>query len=232
MSAGGEAVRHEKPASTRLFLAVVASGVFVTVITATMINVLIPLMRAEFGASAAPVGWVVTGYALAYAISVPLYGRISDFFGVRRVFSVGLLGFAAGGLICAFAPSLTVLVLGRVLQGIAGAAVPALASVAVAKVLPPGKRGGALGAVASSVGIGAAVGPVVGGAVGQLFGWRALFLGSLVLVLTGVRRRGDRSPPVPGRRGCAPQPGSRPAVLDIPNTVMYNAAMYPWIRVH
>jgi DHA2 family metal-tetracycline-proton antiporter-like MFS transporter len=184
MSARGEAVRHEKPASTRLFLAVVASGVFVMVITATMINVLIPLLRAEFGASAAHISWVVTGYALAYAIGVPLYGRISDFFGVRRVFSVGLLGFVAGGLICAFAPSLAVLVLGRVLQGIAGAAVPALASVAVAKVLPPGKRGGALGVVASSVGIGAAVGPVVGGAVGQLFGWRALFLGSLALVLT------------------------------------------------
>jgi len=53
----------------------------------------------------------------------------------------------------------------------------------VAKVLPPGNRGGALGLVASSVGIGAAVGPVVGGVVGQLLGWRALFLGSLVLML-------------------------------------------------
>jgi MFS family permease len=48
-----------------------------------MINVLIPLIRAQFGASTAEVGWVVTGYALAYAIGVPLYGRISDFFGVR-----------------------------------------------------------------------------------------------------------------------------------------------------
>jgi DHA2 family metal-tetracycline-proton antiporter-like MFS transporter/DHA2 family florfenicol/chloramphenicol resistance protein-like MFS transporter len=53
----------------------------------------------------------------------------------------------------------------------------------VAKVLPPGKRGGALGLVASSVGIGAAVGPIAGGAVGQLFGWRALFVGSIVLML-------------------------------------------------
>ncbi len=183
MSAGGEAVRHEKPASTRLFLAVVASAVFVTVLTATMINVLIPVMRAEFGASAAQVGWVVTGYSLAYAIGVPLYGRLSDFFGVRRVFSVGLLGFAVGGLICALAPNFAVLVLGRVVQGIGGAAVPALASVAVAKVLPPGRRGSALGLVASSVGVGAAVGPIAGGAVGQLFGWRALFYGSLVLML-------------------------------------------------
>ncbi len=53
----------------------------------------------------------------------------------------------------------------------------------MAKVLPPGNRGGALGLVASSVGIGAAVGPVAGGVVGQLLGWRALFLGSLVLML-------------------------------------------------
>jgi DHA2 family metal-tetracycline-proton antiporter-like MFS transporter/DHA2 family florfenicol/chloramphenicol resistance protein-like MFS transporter len=183
MSAGGKAIGAEHPASTRLFLTVVALAVFTTVLTATMINVLIPLMRAEFGASAAQVGWVITGYALAYAIGVPLYGRISDLFGVRRVFALGLLGFAVGGLICAFAPSLAVLVLGRTVQGIGGAAVPALALVAVAKVLPPGERGGAMGLVASSVGIGAAVGPVVGGAVGQLLGWRALFVGTLVLML-------------------------------------------------
>ena len=137
MSAGDEALRSEKPASTRLFLAVVASSVFVTVLTATMINVLIPLMRAEFGASSAQVGWVVTGYSLAYVIGVPLYGRISDFFGVRRVFTVGLLGFAAGGVICALAPSFAILVLGRIVQGVGGAAVPALASVAVAKVRRP-----------------------------------------------------------------------------------------------
>jgi MFS transporter, DHA2 family, metal-tetracycline-proton antiporter len=153
------------------------------VLTGTMINVVIPLMRTEFGASAAQVGWVITGYALAYAVGVPLYGRVSDLFGVRRVFAIGLLGFAAGGLVCALAPSLAVLVLGRLVQGIGGAAVLALATVAVAKVLPPGKRGGALGLVASSVGIGASVGPVVGGAIGQFLGWRALFLGSLVLML-------------------------------------------------
>src|SRR5215216_5180496 len=183
MSVGGEALPEKGPASTRLFLPVVASAVFVTVLTGTMVNVVIPLMRAEFGASAAQVGWVVTGYALVYAIGIPLYGKISDLFGVRRVFSLGLLGFAAGGLICALAPSFAVLVLGRVLQGIGGAAVPALALVAVAKVLPAGERGAALGIIGSSVGIGGAVGPIVGGTVGQLFGWRLLFYATLFLML-------------------------------------------------
>jgi DHA2 family metal-tetracycline-proton antiporter-like MFS transporter len=183
MSARGEAIREREFVSTRMFLAVVVLAVFTTVITATMINVLIPLMRAEFGVSTAQIGWVITGYALAYAVGVPLFGRVSDLFGLRRVFALGLLGFALGGLVCTFAPSLTVLVLGRIVQGLAGAAVPALALVAVAKVLPPGERGGAMGLVASSVGIGSALGPVAGGAVGQLLGWRAVFLSTLMLML-------------------------------------------------
>ena len=178
MSAG-----DERTGSTRLFLAVAASAVCISVLTATMINVLIPLIRTQFGASAAEVGWVVTGYALAYAIGVPLYGRISDFFGVRGVFSIGLAGFAVGGMICALAPSLTVLVFGRIVQGVGGAAIPALAIVSVAKVLPAGERGAGMGLIGSSLGAAAAIGPVLGGLVGQFLGWRVLFVGTLVLAL-------------------------------------------------
>lgn len=174
---------NSEPVAIRLFLAVVASAVFISVLTGSMVTVLLPLMREEFNVSTAQIGWVVTGFALTYAVGVPLYGRISDVFGVRRVFTFGLLGFAAGGLICAAAPSLEILVLGRVVQATGGAAVPALASVAAVKVLPPGQRGAALGLIASSVGIGAAVGPIVGGTVGDWIGWRALFLGSLALML-------------------------------------------------
>ena len=159
MIAGNEAIRENGPASTRFFLGVVASAVFVSVLTGSMVNVILPLMRAEFGVSAAQVGWVFTGFALAYAVSVPLYGRISDFFGVRRVFSVGLVGFATGGLICALARTCRCWYSGASCRQ--PGTVPALATVAVA-ALPPGKRGGAMGLVASSVGIGAAVGPIIG----------------------------------------------------------------------
>jgi MFS transporter, DHA2 family, metal-tetracycline-proton antiporter len=183
VSAGNGAARHGGSASTCQFLAVAASAVFVSVLTATMINVLVPLIGARFGASAAEAGWVVTGYSLAYAIGVPLYGRISDLFGVRGVFSVGLAGFAVGGLICALAPSLAWLVFGRIVQGIGGAAIPALAIVSVAKVLPAGERGAGIGVIGSSLGAAAAIGPVVGGLVGQFLGWRALFVGTLVLAL-------------------------------------------------
>src|SRR5918911_1901112 len=183
MSAGGKAIGAEHPASTRLFLTVVALAVFTTVLTATMINVLIPLMRAEFGALAAQIGWVITGYALAYAIGVPLYGRISDFFGVRSVFSLGLAGFVLGGIICAFAPSLMVLVFGRIVQGVGGAAIPALAIVSVAKVLPAGERGAGIGLIGASLGTAAAIGPVLRGLIRQVPGWGPLFLGGPGLAL-------------------------------------------------
>lgn len=183
MSRNSRTAQTDAPSSTRLFLLVVSASVFISVLTGSMVNVVIPAIRTEFSASPAQVGWVITGFALAYAVSVPLYGRVSDLFGVRRVYTFGVVGFAVGGLICALAPNLTVLILGRIVQAAGGAAVPALATVAVARVIPKSSRGAALGLVASSVGVGAAVGPVAGGIVGELLGWRSLFIGSLVLML-------------------------------------------------
>lgn len=161
--------------SARHLLLVIVSAVFLTTFTGSMINVVIPVIRAEFGASPALIGWVATGYLLAYAVGVPILGRASDRYGVRRLFVIGLTGFAAGGIVCGLAPNLPVLILGRTLQGCAGAAVPALATVAVARTFPPGRRGGALGMIASTVGIGQSVGPIVGGALGEWLGWRGLF---------------------------------------------------------
>jgi MFS transporter, DHA2 family, metal-tetracycline-proton antiporter len=96
---------------------------------------------------------------------------------------LGLLTFAAGSLVCALAPNLLSLVFGRIVQAAGGASIPALANASVAKFLPPGERGAALGLIVSSVGVGAAVGPVVGGLVDNLAGWQALFYGTLLLAL-------------------------------------------------
>jgi DHA2 family metal-tetracycline-proton antiporter-like MFS transporter/DHA2 family florfenicol/chloramphenicol resistance protein-like MFS transporter len=102
---------------------------------------------------------------------------------LRTTFVLGLLTFALGSLICALAPSLLLLVFGRIVQAAGGASIPALATASVAKLLPPGQRGMALGLIVSSVGIGAAVGPVVGGFVESFAGWQALFYGTLSLAL-------------------------------------------------
>ncbi len=164
-----------------LLIGVLICAVFVSVLNSSMVNVVVPVIGRTYGVAEAQVGWVITGYLLTYAVGIPLYGRAADVFSIRRAFTAGLLTFAAGSLLCALAPGLVILVLGRIVQGAGGAAIPALSSVSVAKILPPGERGSALGLIVSSVGIGAAIGPIVGGAVGALAGWHYLFVGTLIL---------------------------------------------------
>ena len=176
-----EVVTEKVEVSRRLLIGVLISAVFVSVLNSSMVNVVIPVIGRDYGVTEAQVGWVITGYLLTYAVGIPLYGRAADVFSIRRAFMVGLIAFAAGSLICASAPSLGALVFGRIVQGAGGAAIPALSSVSVTKVLPPGERGMALGLIVSSVGIGAAVGPILGGTVGALAGWHYLFVGTLVL---------------------------------------------------
>ncbi len=194
--------------STRLLLAVLICAVVIAVMNSSMVNVAVPVIRKDFGVSEAQVGWVITAYLLLYAVGIPLYGRASDVFSLRRAFSLGLLVFALGSLLCAFAPSLALLVFGRVVQATGAASVPALASATVAKVLPPGERGTALGLIVSSVGVGAAIGPVVGGVMQQFGGWQSLFYATLLLtllllpgalyVLPETESSGERSFDVPG----------------------------------
>lgn len=169
--------------STRIIMVIVVLAVFVSVLQQTFVNVVVPDIQRDFGATQGQVGWVITGYLLVFAVGIPLYGRVADLYSLRRTFSLGLLGLAAGSLVCAFAPSLGLLVAGRVLQAAGASAIPALGFASVAKLMPPGERGTALGLISSSVGVGAAVGPVAGGVIAGFAGWQSLFFVTLVLAL-------------------------------------------------
>lgn len=162
---------------------VMSAAVFVSVFNQSMVNVAIPLIQKQYGVTEGEVGWVATGYLLVYAVGVPLYGRLSDLYSPRLTFCSGLGGFAAGSLLCALAPGLPVLVGGRVLQAAGAAAIPALSFGLVAKVIPAGKRGPALGVLSSSIGAGAAFGPVFGGLLLGVASWHVLFYSTLALTL-------------------------------------------------
>ena len=170
-------------ARTRALLAIMALAVFVSVINNTMINVALPRMRVDLEVSAAAIGWIITGYALVFAVGTALYGRITDFVSLRKTFLTALLVFAAGSLLCALAPNYEVLVGGRVLQAAGAAAIPALAFGSITRIFPPGERGLAFGIVTSSVGIGAAAGPIISGVVVNFAGWQVLFYGTLGLLI-------------------------------------------------
>lgn len=175
--------RENSGESARLFLLIAVSAVFVVVVNGATVNVALPTIQRAFGATESQASWVITGYLLVFAIGIPLYGRLADVYSLRKAFSFGLVAFAVGSLACAVAPSLLVLVFGRVMQAAGAGAIPALSTTSVAKLLPPGQRGSALGLIVSSVGVGAAVGPIIGGAAIQFAGWHVLFYGVLALGL-------------------------------------------------
>lgn len=190
--------------NTRLLLVVVVTAILISVLNQTFVNVVVPDIRQDYGATQGQAGWVITGYLLVFAVGIPLYGRVADLYSLRRTFALGLLLLAVGSLACALAPSLPLLVAGRILQAAGASAIPALGFAAVAKALPEGSRGTALGLLSSSVGAGAAIGPVLGGVVTGLAGWHALFfltvfLSALLIpgalyALPGVTDDGSRKP--------------------------------------
>ena len=169
--------------SSRLLMAIMALAVFVSVLNNTMVIVAIPLMSQDLDIPGGQTGWIVTGYSLVFAVGIPIYGRISDFYNLRQTFSLALVVFAAGSLICALAPGFAVLIIGRALQAAGSAAIPALAFASVAKIFSPGGRGTAFGILSSSVGVGAAAGPIFGGLGISIGGWRVLFYGTFFLVV-------------------------------------------------
>lgn len=166
--------------SSRLVLAVMMTALFISVLNQTMVNVAVPPIRADLDASEAAVGWVNTGYLLVFALAVPIYGRLSDSFETRRILLVGLVVFGIGSLLCALAPTLTVLVAGRAVQAAGAGTIPALAFGLVARTIPAGSRGPALGLLSATIGAGAAFGPVLGGFLIGVSSWHALFYVTLV----------------------------------------------------
>lgn len=187
-------------------LAVLAPAILVTVIASDMVNLMLPAIGVQFGASEAELAWVVTGFLLMFSVGIPFFGRIADRLSLRRLFSLALLTYAAGSLVCALAPSLLVLVLGRVVTGVGAAAIPVLSIIAVARLMPSNRRGFGIGVISAGAGIGTAAGPALGGGIGQFFGWPALFwltLAAALVLLPAAWRV------LPGERP------SRPARFDL-----------------
>ncbi|NGO07808.1 MFS transporter [Streptomyces sp. HC44] len=182
----------------RRLLVVLVPAMLLNITAADMVSLVLPRISEQFTASTAQVAWVVTAFLLMFAVGVPFYGRIADRFSLRRLFSLVLTVFAAGSLISALSPSLPVLVFGRIVMGIGGAAVPVLAIVAVMRLLPGDKAAVGVGFITAAAGVGTAAGPAVGGIVGQFLGWPALFwimtVGAIVLIPATRRAITDQPP--------------------------------------
>jgi EmrB/QacA subfamily drug resistance transporter len=167
-------------------LAGACMGLFVLMLDSTVINVALPDIARELGATTAGLQWVMNAYLLVLAAFVVSAGRLGDILGRRRVFLIGMAAFAGGSVVAALSGSEEVLVAGRVLQGLGGAALLGLSLAIVSTVFPAGERARALGIWAGVSALALGLGPLVGGALVEAVSWRWLFWLNLPFCLLGV----------------------------------------------
>lgn len=156
-------------------LGAVLAGTAIGTLNNSVANVAVVDVLDDFDLDVAAGVWFVTGYVLAFSVLMPAAGRLGDAYGVRRVYLVGLLAFAASSALVALAPTYPLAAAARVAQGVSNAAVLPTVMVTVVRVFPPGVRGRAMGLWASVNGAAIAAGPPVGGVLTDAFGWRAVF---------------------------------------------------------
>ncbi|MFL5843528.1 MAG: MFS transporter [Solirubrobacteraceae bacterium] len=141
----------------------------------------LPEIQREFGASANAVSWVLTGFLLSATIATPILGRLGDMFGKERMLLITLGILAIGTAMSALASSMTMLLAGRVVQGVIGGFFP-LAFAIIRDELPPGSVAGSLGFMSALPGIGSGVGLVLAGAIVNGLGYTWLFWIPLIVV--------------------------------------------------
>lgn len=205
---GAAGPRH--PDSRRwVALGVVAAAQLMVVLDGSIVNIALPSAQAELGISAADRQWVVTAYVLAFGGLLPLGGRVADHAGRKRVFVVGLVGFALASALGGLATSATTLFAARALQGaFAALLTPAALALITTMFTEPRERARAFGVYGAVSGGGAAVGVVLGGLLTEYASWRWCLLVNVpiaaaaavaaLVVVRESRATGARGYDVPG----------------------------------
>lgn len=169
----------------RLTLFATAIGSAVAFLDTSVVVVALPRMEKDLGIGLAGQQWVYLAYALALSAFYLVGGAIGDRVGLRRTFVAGVVFFAAASLVTALAPNESVLVTGRALQGIGGAALTTT-SLALLRVTWSGEEGRAIGLWTSLTSFAMVVGPLLGGVIVETASWRWIFLINLPLALVTV----------------------------------------------
>jgi EmrB/QacA subfamily drug resistance transporter len=167
-------------------------SLFIVGLDNTIVNVALPSIGRDLHASVSGLQWTVDAYTLVLASLLMLAGSMADRFGRRKVFQIGLVVFTLGSLACSVAPSLTWLVIFRMLQAVGGSMLNPVAMSIIRNTFDdPRERAQAIGIWGAVVGVSLALGPVLGGILVQGVGWRSIFwvnipVGIAAVVLTAL----------------------------------------------
>jgi len=164
------------PEWIRWIIAITVSlGAILEIIDTSIVNVALPHMQGNLGATLSEIGWVVTGYAIANVIIIPLTAWLGDFFGKKAYFVFSLIGFTVASVMCGFAATLPALVASRILQGLCGGGLLAKAQSILFETFPPEEQGMAQALFGVGVIVGPVIGPTLGGYLTDTLGWRWIF---------------------------------------------------------
>ncbi len=209
------------PATTRsrwLALYVLCLGDLMIVLDQSIVNVALPSIRTDLGFSQASLAWVVNAYLLTFGGFLLLSGRLGDLLGNKRVFIGGVVSFTIASAVCGLAPNASFLVVGRAVQGLAGAGVSAVALALIMGLFSsPGDRAKAMGVFGFVMSGGGAVGVLAGGVLTGLLSWHWIFLVNVpvgIAVLVAARAVLPADDVVPGS-----------TKLDVPGAVLVTSAL-------
>lgn len=160
-----------------------ASANFIAVLDMTIANVSVPNIAGSLGISSSQGTWIITSYAVAEAIVVPLTGWIAGRFGAVRTFAFAMITFGAFSAFCGFATSLEMLILGRICQGMAGGLLMPLSQTLLLRIFPKEKATQAMGLWAMTTLTAPVLGPILGGAICDTWSWPCIFFINVPLAM-------------------------------------------------
>lgn len=204
---------------------------FMSLLDVTIVNVAIPSIQEGLDSSASTVQWVVSGYALAFGLTLVAGGRLGDAYGRRRLMLGGLVGFVLSSAAVGLAPTAELVIVARLLQGAAAGLLTPQSSGLIQELFSGSERGRAFGYFGLTVSIASAAGPLLGGliiaAAGPELGWRLLFLINVPIGLVAMVAVARLVPP--------PDDDASPDRIDVAGAVLLGLSvlclLYPLVSI-
>jgi EmrB/QacA subfamily drug resistance transporter len=180
-------------------------AMFMNLLDVTIVNVSLPSLQKDMGASSTEIEWVVAGFIVTFALGLLPFGRYGDIVGKKKMFLFGVAAFTLASILCGAAPNIEFLVTARVIQGAAGAIMtPQVLSIAQT-IFPPHERAAAFSLFGLTAGLASVIGPVLGGLLlnADLFGltWRPIFLMNIPVGILALVLGAKFIPTIPGHIG-------------------------------